>query len=161
MLKKPSRNKVKKAVKKFIESMVWMFDYQNFDRTILFREKDEDNLAAGVTIDKEYQRVTIFIYPCFFDNTIDSQRQYLLHEFCHTYTDILKKKASNLLNGKLETEESIRFSNEEATSRITNTLDALLQGKLGYARKAYAQFIETLSPPVNKKRKRRARHGRV
>jgi len=151
-----SKAQVKRRITEFLKDMEWAFDFQNFLRTINFKDNDdpppEDKTsgpAAYVEIDWEYQRITINIFPCFFDSSIELQRTYLLHEFCHTFSDKLYGKAINLLRGKLETSAHLTQANEECTSRITELVGRLLEGKMRYARDGYANYIK----PIAKRKK--------
>lgn len=140
--KKLTDLQVKKRIEFFLTDVEDMFDYGNFDRTISYPKEDKDNCACEVITDLEYRRVNIKIYPSFFTQTARDQRQLLLHEFCHMYTDKIYQLAVSLLNGKHESFENFRRANEEATSKITETIEALLRGRLRYARKAYARYLD-------------------
>lgn len=140
--KKLTKAQIKKRIFRLLNDIEYLFDYQNFDRSFVFEKEEKENTACEVVTDLEYRRVTIKIYPCFMTHSVWDQRQLLLHEFCHTYTDKIYQLAVSLLNGKYETFENFRRANEEATSRITETMEALLRGRLRYARKAYARFLD-------------------
>ena len=136
------KNKTKARIFALMTELDWLFDYKNYDRGVVFEKQDEKHLAAKVVEDREYQRITIHIYPSFFTESLENQRDYILHEFCHTFTHSLQQIAYDLLNGKLQTEPHIHNANEEATSRITRVISALLEGKKQFARKAFAEYIK-------------------
>lgn len=138
--------------------LTWMFDLQNFDKTIRFAKEDYEDCAAHIDMGNEYRRITVVVYPCFFvDNSPDSQREMLLHELCHSVLNDLANRARNLLNGKAETVESVRFSNEQATSRISQILHRLLKGEMLYAKNAYKEFL-TDAAPVKRKNNYAKKH---
>lgn len=150
---KISKERVKKAVSQFFSDLEWIFDYQNFDRGIIFKEENFEDTAAAVDIDSEYRRVTMKIFPSFFDHKIYDQRDILLHEFCHTFTHEVHQGALRLLNGKFESADKLASRNEEATSRITQIIGALLKGKMKYARRGYKDYIKNAEPrKISKKR---------
>lgn len=122
--------------------MEWLFDYQNFDRSIVFKTVNKDDCACEIMTDLEYRRVTVMVYPSFFEHSLKEQRELLLHEFAHTFSDKIYHLAVNLLNGKAESFENFRRANEECTSRITNVLDGLLRGRKAYAKRGYAAYLK-------------------
>ena len=132
-------------------NMEWAFDYQNFDRSIVFKKKNHptNNCAASVEEDSEYRRVVVNIYPSFFEGTLEIQRGYLIHEFCHTFTHKLSDKAIILVYGKLDTHDCLTSTIEEATSRIAQIVGTLLDGRMTYARKGYSAYVK-----VGKKKKK-------
>lgn len=140
--KKLTQPQVKCRIEDFLCDLEWLFDYQNWDRRVVFETTDKDSCAAEVTTDAEYRRILIKIYPAYFTHSPRDQRLFLLHEFCHSYTDRVYKMGIDLLNGKLRTNDMLNAANEEATSRITDILDALLRGKMRYARKSYARYLD-------------------
>lgn len=143
---KISKERTKKAIRRFLEDMEWMFDVQNFDKGLVFKKEDWEDKAAVVNIDSSYRRITIEIYPCFFEASPEIQREYLLHEFSHCFTTELLKIGDLFLNGKLVTQRELQNRNEEAVCRITSVLDSLLRGKLTYAKKGYARYLSSLTP---------------
>lgn len=143
---KDKHARAKKRIQLFLEQIEWLFDYQNWDREIVYKKDVKDTghgrLAAEVKQDSDYRRVSLFIYPGFFDHTPKEQREFLLHEFTHTFTTRLYAAAIDLSNGTLHTPEQLRKLNEEATSRITNVIHGLLDGRKTYAKEAYAKYLK-------------------
>lgn len=139
--------KIPSRIHNLLKDLQIFFGIQNYDRSITLEKSAKPHssgggLAASIEIDEEYQRVHIHIYPCFFSNSIKDQRQYLLHEFCHILTDSIYDDAFQLSLGTLRTRNQIRASNEKAVSRTMNIIEALLLGKMGYARAAYAAYLK-------------------
>lgn len=124
--------------------MQYMFNMNNYERSVVLAERDHENHASSVDIQEDYQRITITIYPCFFGshNSRADQRMYLLHEFVHTITHDLHECTELLFDGKLVTREQRRVASEKAVSRTTNILDSLLRGKMRYARDAYSKYLK-------------------
>lgn len=129
-----------KLVEKLLDGLQWLFQIQNFEKEIVINDED-DNLDASMDCEDNYQRLRLSIFPHFFEEKEATQRKIILHELCHTITLPSKKIAHDLLDGKLVTPQQIRETNEEATSKIENILDQLLQGNLTYARKAYQNYL--------------------
>lgn len=119
-----------------------MFGVQNYDRTVVLEKVDRDNFAAMVKIQEDYQRIRLTIFPCFWENSPEDQRQYILHEFCHVFTHELSDLLCDLQNGKLVTKDSHVLANERATSKIANIIEILLLSKVDYAQKAYTRYLK-------------------
>lgn len=148
-MSKLAQARVKRAVSQFMDDLQWAFDFQNLDRRIVFDTQPfakSKEVCARVDFDFEYRRLYVYIHPCFFENTPADQRGYLLHEFCHVFTSDLYGRSINLLNGKLESFDALTSCNETATSRITQVIGALLQGRMRYARKGYNDYVKALTP---------------
>lgn len=140
-MKHPTKKEEKK-IQQFLKDFQWMFGVQNYTRTLIYSKDNKDEAAAEIRIDEDYQRIRITIYPCFFENTIENQREYLLHEFCHYLTDPIAEIACDLANGKVQTDYNRRFANEKSTSRTTNIIDKLLTDNLTFAKRAYATYLK-------------------
>lgn len=142
MATKDKHARAKRRITNFLSDIDWLFGYNNCERVVMYPKEGKEHIACEVETDNEYQRITLRIYPTFFEHDLHDQRKLLLHELTHTFTDRLYKKTLNLFNGKLETYERINNCNEEATSRITNILDALLRGRVRYSKEAYARYLK-------------------
>ena len=134
--------KDKTRIIKFLESIEWLFQINGYEKKVVLMDSDKGDTAAEVNLDIPYQRIEILIYPSFLKQNLYDQRKALLHELCHVLTLPSKEAAHELLEGKLITADRIKKINEEATSKIENILDGLLQGRLTYAKKAYKQFLK-------------------
>lgn len=139
---KKKEGRLPKRITALMSQLDFVFHVQNFDRTVVLKKEDYDNRACDIKTDLEYQRIEISIYPCFFENSLEDQRMYLLHEYCHVLLKPLAQVVSNLQDGKLETKEHRIFAVEQTTSAMANILAALLKGRMRYARKAYADYID-------------------
>lgn len=138
-IKHPTK-KEEARIQKFLKDMQWMFGLQNYDRSIVFEKVDHERFAAKVEIQEDYQRIQIYIYPSFFVKNLKTQREYLLHEFCHYLTDAIHTVAWKLSCGKFETDENRKDANEKSTSMIANILDKLLTDNMTFAKKAYKEY---------------------
>lgn len=143
MLKKHSKDKAKKKVLKFLEDLEWMFDYNNYEKSIVFKEEDKDEIACEVVEDWDYRRITIKVFPTFFTHSLKDQRKFLLHELCHSYSNKIYQQLHEIINhGKFISWNSVKQNNEECTSRITETISRLLEGNLRYAKRAYSDYLK-------------------
>jgi hypothetical protein len=136
------REQAKKRIRVFFEGMDWLFQIQNLNKKIEWMKEDDGEKCAEVIYNEDYQRITIKIYPCFFEEELEDQRKALLHELCHTITIPMHKLTIEFMQGKAVTEETVRHAHERATSQIENILDGLLQGKLYYGKEAYAKYLK-------------------
>lgn len=148
MKKKKLRKRYKGGTIKLnnlIRELRYLFGVQNLDCYPVREQKDcEDgvHIAASVVIDEDYQRLYIYFYPCFFRARTALQRQYLLHEFCHSLTTRLLACADDLRAGKLVTPQQIKSASEEATSRATNIIECMLLGYEKDAQVAYKKYVD-------------------
>ena len=136
-----TKKKNQKRIQDFLEKMDWLFCTNNFDRSIIWKEKDKDDMAAEITYDEKYQNLDIDIYPCFFTQTLKQQRKILLHELIHSITLPNKIALHDFLDGKFITPQEVVKINETETSKIENIFDGLLRGRLKYAVKAYKEYL--------------------
>ena len=129
-------------VMKFLENIDWLFSLNNFDRIIKLPSDDHEDVVAKVCYDDKYQRITVSLYPRFFEQKHHEQRKALLHELCHSITLPSKQALYDMIEGDLITKKQAHEINERATSQIENILDGLLRGKLYYARNAYKNYLK-------------------
>lgn len=149
-MKNKENIKKKKRIEDFIVGISWMFQINNYEKEIIFEEKNkkaEDEtreVQAEVDICEKYQTITIRLYPRFFDLSLDEQRKTLLHELCHCLTGSSNILLQDFYNGKFVTPQQINSSNERETSQIENILDRLLTNRLNYAKKAYNNYLKKI-----------------
>lgn len=133
-------------VKQFLYEIDWMFQLNNFDKTVTIKEHDAEedgcNKVAKIYYESKYQRVEVEIYPIFKTYSIDKQRKVLLHELCHVIAAESKRAMMGLLSGELTPENKVTEINETEVSKIENILDMLFRGKLQYAKQAYANYLK-------------------
>ncbi len=133
-------------VKQFLDEIDWMFQVNNFDKTVTMKELDfeeeDGSRVARIIYDYEYQKIEIEIYPLFKEYSIKKQRKVLLHELCHILHADSRKVMINMLDGKFTPQNGIERINETETSKTENIIDALLVGRLRYAKRAYANYIK-------------------
>ena len=132
-------------VETFLGKIEWMFELNNFTRKLVTIKNQPDNepeLAAEVMPNLTYKEITIQIYPCFWELSLEQQRAALLHECVHILLQETKMIALDLIDGKSHNIESVKTCNEKTTTTITHLLDFLLQGRLRYARKAYKDYLK-------------------
>ena len=142
-----------KNVLNLLESLQWLFQVQNFERSIVKIEHDDENFyLATISVDKKYQRMTINLYPIFFKSDREVQRRAIVHEFCHTITHGVSNAAESFLEGEAITKNQLQDLNEEATSQIESLIDGFLRGRFKYAKEAYKEFVK---PKQKKKRKKK------
>ena len=133
-----------KRIKRFLDSIEWMFELNNFERTIVDKEhqpEESPNLSAEITIETTYREIIINLYPHFWELSQDLQRFALLHELVHTLLVDSKLLATDLIEGRFHSNEEIKTVNEQTTTKITHLLDYLFRNKLKYAKKAYKDYL--------------------
>lgn len=140
-----------KKVKDFMADMQWMFGVANYKVSVLFEEKPDGETAADVTISEAYQRITVCVYPLFFNSPEKLQRQYLIHEFCHFFIAPIQKVAENLIHGQLETTNHIGEAVEKSTSRCEKVILFLLEKERDWVIKDYQKYVTKKSSPKKKK----------
>ena len=125
-----------------MEQLDYLFSVNNFDRSIIFKKEDKEDVSADISIDIPYQRLTVNIYPVFWTHSRKEQREMILHEYCHTVSRPLNDVACDLQDGKLITKTQRKEAWEEVTSRTAQLLDAQLRGRNKYARVAYEKYLK-------------------
>ena len=139
------KKKNTKRVQKFLEEIEWMFHTNGWERHLVLAEKqpeDQPQLAAEITPSMEYKQLTLKLYPFFFVCDLREQREALLHELVHVVLQDTKMLAIDLLQGRLQTEVTIKNTNEKTVSEITHLLDLLFTGNLRYAKRAYKNYLK-------------------
>lgn len=139
---KDPHKKTKKKIDEFLESLEFFTSTQNYDKGIVYKKEDDSGKLAEISVEKNYQRVTLSIYPAFFRESPDEQRNTLIHEGVHILLAPIQYKGTDMLNGNLVTKDSFIFSLEESTSKVTEVLVRLLDGKLKYMAKAYKDYLK-------------------
>jgi hypothetical protein len=141
-------------ITRFLDEMQWLFSINNYDRNIIFAEKDSDHTAAKIECDERYQRITLTIYPHFLTLELEDQRKALLHELCHVWTLDSKALTFDLLEGTHVTFEQAKNVNEVLTSRLENVLNGLLSDRLKYAKTGYKNYLKKKKNGTNKRTNR-------
>lgn len=154
MAKVPTE-KQKRKLANLMEQLDWFFGVSNQERYIVYCKKEKENndgTAADIIVNEKYQRITIHIYPLFWDSTEDEQREYITHEYTHYLINPVQKIAEDLQKGRLHTEEDITDAVEKSTSGVAIMIDALLSGHRRYMIKAYKKYLSK----TKKKKKKKA-----
>jgi hypothetical protein len=150
--------KKKEKIQNFINGIQWMFQIQNFSKTIVYKEADDqdEEKLAEIYFNEPYQRIEITIYPMFFTVSEMEQRKIIIHELCHTLTLPLKSLFYFFIDGtQTTTKPQINDLVERTNCQIENIIDALLQGKMKYAKEAYKNYLT----PVSVKKKKNEKKG--
>lgn len=126
----------------FLSDMQYLFALQNYDRTVVFKTEPNEDKAASVYVEEDYQRIKISIYPCFWGNSLKNQAEYLLHEFCHYLVLPIDMVAYNALTGKMESSEHRRVALEKSVSSIANIIDSFLTGHKSLEMKIYQKYFK-------------------
>lgn len=132
----------KARVMNLVKELDFMFSVQYFQKTIIYMQNDDEGISCDILVERDYNRLRLRIYPIFWKQSLQEQRETLLHEYCHIITDYQNQLVHNLLDGKLVTEEMRRHANEESTSRLEALFDTLLSGGMDYAKKAYKNYLK-------------------
>lgn len=142
MIKKHPTKKEEKRVMDLISEFEYLFSVQNFERHIkILHEETPNSPVASMKTELDYQRITLTLYPAFFKESLKDQRKTILHEFIHAWVEPLVFEGSKPLKGLFTSEDLIRERMEEVTSKVENVLDAVLDGRKQYARKAYKAYL--------------------
>ncbi|MBE3122193.1 MAG: hypothetical protein IMZ53_01375 [Thermoplasmata archaeon] len=145
-MKKKKKRDIQTRIRNFFDEIDWMFQLNNFEKSIMFKKADEEedggDKIAQVFYEADYQRVEISIWPVFSKKSLTFQRKVLLHELCHILTIPSKTAMREALEGNLVHKKEIQVINETETSKIENIIDLLLTGNLRYAKKAYANYLK-------------------
>lgn len=136
-----------------------MFEVNNFHREIKFQNKNDsedeaEQSALDIKIDREYRRLTIKVYPAFFENSPERQANYIVHELCHVVIGKVTELSRNILiKEQFVTWREVKEANEHVTQQVTDIVTQLMSGNLTYAKKAYKNYIRTVTPKVSKKKR--------
>jgi len=64
-----------RKIKDLLFDLDWMFGTAVFDRELLYVKEDEEGKIAQITVEEDYQRITIRLYPLFFTKDLVEQRK--------------------------------------------------------------------------------------
>lgn len=134
-------NNVSPKLIKLFEQLAQLFGVQMYDRSIYIEKRDKKSneaCVAEIETHEDYQRLYITLYPKFFTNSLNHQRNYVLHEFCHYFSSELLQCADSLRSGQFVTPEQVRIASEKCTSRAANVIECLM---LGRGKKESATFV--------------------
>ena len=113
--------------------------------TVYYAEDDENRkgLLAEAHPAHKYFEIEIGIYPLFFTRTEQQQREALVHEMCHVYTEPYKDMWERMARGELVTKGEEAIINERLTTMIERAVT-----------NAYQERLEKITmTPTKKKRK--------
>lgn len=126
----------KESISLFFKDMQFLIGIQNYDNKTMYVTNDAKDgevtgqaslAAASITIDEDYQRISVTIYPSFWNsNNRDDQRKYILHELSHYLTDPQTTIADDLHEGRFHSKSELHTATEKSTSQITNILELFL-----------------------------------
>lgn len=141
------KHKTQKAkVLKFIETVDWLFDLNNYSKQIRFEKDDEwewDSLSlAKVITDHTYRIIKLSVFPIFFEKDREEQCQTLIHELSHSITEDLFDCYNNMHKWSFVTSEEARHAREHATEQIAYLLFELGSGRKKYFSEAIAEYLK-------------------
>mgnify|MGYP006972433322 CR=1 FL=1 len=131
------KNKLSKDLIHLIEQLDWFFEIRYYDRTIRYEKTDKEGINAEVSVQSDYKRVRLNIYPAFFTQPKKEQRKIILHEYVHTVLWPLQMQAYNAVNGKFINNETMMDAVESVTCAVTERLSSLLEGNSKFMVEAY------------------------
>lgn len=160
-MKHPTK-KDKAKVRKFCNDLMWFFGIQGYEKNLVFKEKSaaNENAAADVSVAEDYQRITINIYPTFWNCDEKEQRQILLHEHCHIFIQPVQHVATEMLEGRLQTREYLREAVEKSTCKVEYAIERILENRADYLKKGYNEYLGKPKPKVTKKKRLKKRKSR-
>ena len=141
---KQKKFKKEQRVLNFLDAVDWAFGLNGYEKHIILKKVDSENMAAEIVYREDYQAVEIGLYPLFFTQTLKEQRKCLLHELCHAITLQSKGALHDTLKGLLITPKRIREINETETSKIENIIHRLITGGLGYLKQGYKDYLKPI-----------------
>ena len=123
-------DKEKKWVKDFIGDVSYLFNVSDYQITYNWREEDAASetgiVLADITVRRDYKTITINIYQDFWDGSKTERAAALIHEMCHTITNIQQSVVNELLDDNLVTRREAVFSNEQETTTIASLIFRLV-----------------------------------
>ncbi len=134
--------KQKRKIREFFITLQDLFQVGNLENSIKWMAENDGNVAAEITFEEKYQRISIKIFPMFLELPQIEQRKALLHEMCHLITIPLTSIAKDLLDGRFRTREEVDLFGERSTSQIEDLLDFLLCNRFKTIKKKYKAFLE-------------------
>lgn len=95
-------------IKKYLEPLLWLVPTWCQDLIVIWQQ-DKDNSSCAFSIDYEYRRATLYVYPMFLMGDEDTRRTDMLHELLHGFAGILADYAASELKTLLPKEESPKY----------------------------------------------------
>jgi len=116
----------KPARKKFVSEQVGrlkkLFFLDGWTIHINYFKDNQGEAAAKMTTEWNYRRATLSIYPRFWDESEDEQKDILVHEFCHVLVAQPFLIIDNLREGYAFSENQIEDIHEHVTSWIAQII---------------------------------------
>lgn len=138
--------KEKAKILKFIESVDWLFDLNNYTKEIEYRKTDEEknwwDVLAQVTTDTTYRKVYLEIFPVFFTKDKEEQCKTLIHELSHHITENLYDCYNNMHKWSFVTTEEARHAREKTTENVAYLLFELWRGNKKYFSEAIEEYLK-------------------
>lgn len=139
---KKKRSKLPPHLHKLVDHLQEIFEIRNWDKHISFPVEDKEHVAASIDTEEDYQRIHITIYPLFFRESRQQQREYILHEFCHMVTHGLVHLLDEFKRGNLVTPQQVKFECERATSRMALIMDAFFCKRFNKEIRGYTDYLK-------------------
>lgn len=96
----------------------WELDFSRIEST--------DNIAAECTPDWSYKRATLRFYPPFFKESLDQQKEIILHEMLHIITGVQNALLCKAHDGQYVSPSERHEAFEHETSWLTHIIADLL-----------------------------------
>lgn len=141
------KHKLQKAkILKFIESVDFLFDLNNYTKEIEYKKIDKEehgwDVLAQVTTDTTYRKIYLEIFPAFFTKDKEEQCKTLIHELSHSITEDLFDCYNNMYKWSFVTTEEARHAREKTTEQVAYLLFELGSGRKKYFSEAIAEYLK-------------------
>lgn len=143
---KPSK-KDKKDLLNLMSDLDFLFGINAKNRELRYKDSDKKvndiSTICEILVEEDYNRVTIYIYPIFWDKDQKERASSIIHEYCHILVNPLHDVAQNLIDGKLETWEHKRVAWEKSVCSIEYLITGFLSGKFKWAKKSFNSYLKS------------------
>lgn len=141
MKKVIKQHRLSKDLLELIEQFEWFFETHYTESGVEYKETDAiDNRAATIEMVRDYKEIVISIYPLFFKQSKQKQKEILLHEFTHTLILPLQIAAESAIEGAFVNEAMLKSALEQSTSAVQMRLASLLEGNSRFMVEAYKKI---------------------
>ena len=119
--------KQKDSVKKKIAGLRSLFGLTNWEIIYFWENKDKDEITATIKTEIDYKRISITIYPIFFEEDERAQSRIILHELAHFITARQIQIITDLREGILVTAREVESADEYVACSVSGVIESLIE----------------------------------